>query len=309
MSKPNLAPEAIARLESVCRERGWRIFQRCEIAHGIQVKIEKGDDIVTASFYHTGKALIQGKQTELLSEIQSWWSGGDVVQHGTSTAAAVASPTTGRISVDAQRIGIDESGKGDYFGPLVAAAVYVDSVTEPQLLDLGVMDSKRLSDKRISQIVLRVRELCPHSVVAIGPKRYNELYSSMRNVNSMLAWAHARCLENLLESIDCATAIADQFGNEAFLSKAVMEKGRRIQLIQRHRAEQDTAVAAASIVARWEFVKRLDELSTKAGLSLPKGSSDPKVAQTALAIGRRGGLAELGEYAKLHFVTTKKIGL
>ena len=131
------------------------------------------------------------------------------------------------------RIGLDESGKGDYFGPLVIGAVYVDNRTEAKLLQMGVRDSKRLTDNRILDLAEEIKQLCPHSVVHIGPKRYNELYSEIKNLNELLAWGHARALENVLEDTACNLAVADQFGNESFLLNALLKKGRQITLEQR----------------------------------------------------------------------------
>ncbi|MCA1838443.1 MAG: ribonuclease HIII, partial [Actinobacteria bacterium] len=120
------------------------------------------------------------------------------------------------------RIGIDESGKGDYFGPLVIAAVYVTRETEQELVLMDARDSKRISDGRILEMAPDIRQLYPHSVVAIGPQRYNELYEKIRNLNRLLAWGHARALENLLERVDCGVAISDQFGDERYVLNALM---------------------------------------------------------------------------------------
>src|SRR5688572_33113942 len=178
-----------------------------------------------------------------------------------------------RTSDNGERIGIDESGKGDYFGPLVVAAVLVTPADEPDLRLMQVRDSKRISDGRILEMAPDIRQVCRHSVVAIGPQRYNELYLKIRNLNRLLAWGHARALENILEHSECPLAISDQFGDERFIVNALLEKGKRIQLIQRPKAEEDLAVAAASILARAEFLMRLKRLSEEIGLSLPKGAS------------------------------------
>jgi ribonuclease HIII len=198
-------------------------------------------------------------------------------------------PSPNKHSPIHTRIGIDESGKGDYFGPLVIAAVYVDVQTEAELKALGVRDSKRLKDEQMRSMAEAIKHLCQHAVVAISPKRYNELYSTIRHLNRMLAWGHARALENLLEQVDCPVAIADQFGDASFLRNALLQKGRHIQLQQRPRAEDDLAVAAASILARVEFVQRLESLGHQIGHSLPKGASSPAIGTTGRAIVAQGG--------------------
>ncbi len=156
-----------------------------------------------------------------------------------------------------ERIGIDESGKGDYFGPLVIAAVFVDATTQGELRLMQVRDSKKISDGRILEMAPDIKTICPHSVIAIGPQKYNELYEKIRNLNRLLAWGHAKALETLLERVTCERAISDQFGNERLILNVLQEKGRKIVLEQRTKAESDLAVAAASILARAEFLLRL----------------------------------------------------
>lgn len=204
------------------------------------------------------------------------------------------------------RIGIDESGKGDYFGPLVIAAVFVTPLTEPDLRLMQVRDSKRISDGRILELAPDIRQVCKHSIVAIGPERYNELYGKIRNLNRLLAWGHARALENLLEQVDCNLAIADQFGDERFITNALLEKGKHVQLVQMPRAEVDLAVAAASILARAEFLIRLKRLSDEVGTSLPKGASQA-VELAARMVLKKHGRERLGTVAKMHFKTTQAV--
>lgn len=206
-----------------------------------------------------------------------------------------------------ERIGIDESGKGDYFGPLVIAAVYVDATTHGELKLMEVRDSKKLSDGRILEMAPDIKTICPHSVIAIGPKKYNELYTKINNLNRLLAWGHAKALENLLErGVTCERAISDQFGDERFILNALQEKGRTIVLEQRTKAESDLAVAAASILARAEFLFRLKRLSAEVGTTLPKGAS-PAVELAAKMIIKKHGRERLDSVAKLHFKTTQSI--
>ena len=203
-------------------------------------------------------------------------------------------------------IGIDESGKGDYFGPLVVAGVYLESHQVPDLLLLGIKDSKQLSDKRVQTLAQALSSKAISSIVVIGPKRYNELYEKVKNLNKMLAWAHARVLENLLQLVDCPRALSDQFGDERFILNALMEKGKKIKLEQRPKAESDPAVAAASILARAEFLRRLQRLSQEAGITLPKGASN-LVEETARILVKRKGQQVLQSVAKWHFRTTQAV--
>jgi len=202
--------------------------------------------------------------------------------------------------------GIDESGKGDYFGPLVVAGVYVEPHQVPDLQVMGIKDSKQLSDQRALALA---RELSSHvtsSLVVIGPKRYNELYEKMKNLNKILAWAHARVLENILQQVDCSRALSDQFGDERFILNALLEKGKKIELEQRPKAESDPAVAAASILARAEFLRRLQRLSQEVGTTLPKGASK-LVEDAARSLVKRNGQQVLQNVAKWHFRTTQAV--
>ncbi len=219
----------------------------------------------------------------------------------------VTAPPSAPANLSGQaRIGIDESGKGDYFGPLVIAAAYVDAKNEPELRLLHVRDSKKISDGRILEMARDIKVICRHSLIAIGPPKYNELYAKIKNLNRLLAWGHARALENLLEQAPCEVAIADQFGDERFVLNSLMEKGRKIRLVQQPRAEADLAVAAASILARAEFLIRLKRLSDEIGTTLPKGAS-PAVELAGRMVVKKRGEAGLGTVAKLHFKTTKSV--
>jgi len=138
-------------------------------------------------------------------------------------------------------IGSDESGKGDYFGPLVCAAVCVDETTAGELCAAGVRDSKTCSDREIRELAETIKQLCAgkFEIIEISPEKYNKLYEQMRtegkNLNTLLAWGHAKAIEELLQKVDCGTAIADQFADKRFILGKLQQKGRTIRLIQMHR--------------------------------------------------------------------------
>ena len=203
-------------------------------------------------------------------------------------------------------IGSDEAGKGDYFGPLVTAGVLVDNAITKSLEELGVKDSKRLSDNSVKELAAKIKKICPYSLVAIGPAKYNELYHKIGNLNRLLAWEHSRAIENILNKEECDYALADQFGDSKFIIDALMEKGKRIKVKQEIRAESDIGVAAASILARAEFVHRLAILSAKYGMDFPKGASQA-VIETGRNFVKRYGKERLNEVAKIHFKTTKTV--
>lgn len=203
-------------------------------------------------------------------------------------------------------IGTDESGKGDYFGPLVIAGFFLPDGQAEVLRELGVKDSKRTSDNRCREIAEVLKAGYKHAVIAIGPEKYNGLYDKLRNLNRLLAWGHSRAIENILEVVDCVQAVTDQFGDKAWVLNALMKKGRTIELVQNPRAEEDMAVAAASILARAEFLKRLSFLSKDFGLELPKGASS-LVEDAAVKLVERDGPEALSKVAKIHFKTTGRV--
>mgnify|MGYP002623912405 CR=1 FL=1 len=207
--------------------------------------------------------------------------------------------------------GIDESGKGDFFGPLVIAGVYTNRDITRQLMEAGIADSKKIgSDKRIRSLaeVIRKTPGVKMNVAVISPRRYNDLYAKIGNLNRLLAWGHARVIENLLElQPDCPRALSDQFGNPALIERSLMEKGSTIRLDQRTKAESDVAVAAASILAREKFIDWLDRLGKTHGFkTFPRGVG-PQVKSVAEELVAKHSPDILREVAKLHFKTATEL--
>ncbi len=231
-----------------------------------------------------------------------------------STKSVSTGKSSGLIDIQGCYIGTDESGKGDYFGPLVIAGVMVNDETIPQLTQLGVMDSKKLTDATIGKMYRGLVEIVGESAVAvveIGPAKYNELYERLKNggknLNHLLAWGHAMAIEKLLEQFpDCTQAIADKFGDERYILSQLKEKGKGIKLHQTPRAEANVGVAAASIVARYRFTQRMKKLSEQFGVQLALGAN-PIVKQRARALISQHGRDALSQVAKLHFKTTQEL--
>src|SRR6266566_5542265 len=304
----------IGALREFVQINGWIIADEKEIQSGYRLIITDGITRTPIALFHSGKILIQGKPGELQTKLKIWRDERKV----SSTQPTAPAPTQSSLVETSSstpttsftgkpRIGLDESGKGDYFGPLVIGAVFVDEQTEDRLIALGVRDSKLLTDNRMLVMAEEIKSLCPHFVVTIEPKRYNELYDKIQNLNRLLAWGHARSLENVLKTVTCTLAVAEQFGDESFILNALMEKGRQIKLEQRPRAEADVAVAAASILARAEFVQRMELLAIRLGKALPKGATDPSIVAIGKEIVAKGGKEALAEVAKRHFRTTEKV--
>ena len=218
--------------------------------------------------------------------------------------------------------GSDESGKGDYFGPLVTACCYVDEKLAAALREAGVKDCKQMSDKSVLAVGAKVRKLLGpqrYSVVKIGPATYNRLYAKIKNINRLLAWSHGTCIEALLEKqTACPKVVVDQFApTETVIKRALKERGRKITVDQHHKAESDIAVAAASVVARELFLRDLIKALPEYGLesataenpvgAIPKGSSDPRIRELAEACVKRNGPVWIMNHCKAHFQTTDKV--
>jgi ribonuclease HIII len=206
--------------------------------------------------------------------------------------------------------GVDESGKGDFFGPLVISGVYVDRGIARKCVDSGIVDSKRIgSDARIRALAYTIRKDSQGLVetVLIGPAKYNELYEKFANLNRLLGWGHARVIENLLaRKPDCGRSLSDQFADARVIETALLKHGRDIVIEQRPRAESDIAVAAASIIARESFINWLERKGKELGVRLGRGVS-AEVKETAKKLVETNGSATLREVAKVHFRTAHEI--
>jgi ribonuclease HIII len=260
-------------------------------------------DKLNVVFYESGKLVVQGKATQEFIEF--------VLEPEVLKQAKLGYETILNPDLLLPRLGIDESGKGDFFGPLCIAGVYVNEKIISAWKDLGVRDSKIISsDKKISELAEKIRATpgCVTDSVVIGNEAYNRLYAKMKSVNTILAWGHARVIENLLGkkyqmNPPPVRAISDQFAaSKSVIEKALMASGREIELVQRHKAEEDLAVAAASILARDEFVKGLAKLEKQFEMKLPKGASSA-VDEAAKNFVSERGPGELAKISKLHFRT------
>ncbi len=261
----------------------------------------KGEDC-SINLYTSGKLLIQGKGAQEFVEF--------VLEPLVTLSVSVGYEDMLNPELASAHMGVDESGKGDFFGPMVIAAAYIDETLIDPMRELDVKDSKNItSDKKAMFMGGELRKLLGRrfAVVTIGPAAYNRLYSKMRSVNRILAWGHARAIENMLESVpSCPKAISDQFGNKETVERALMQKGRGIELIQRHKAESDPAVAAASIIAREAFLRALQKMGKQYDIEFKKGAS-AAVCDAAASLVRAKSPEVLLQTAKCHFKTTDKV--
>ena len=288
-----LSESEIGKLHRLLECRNWEL---CEAPYMV-FKAKKEKTSVCA--YSSGKVVIQGKDAHDFVEF--------LLEPEILKEKIFANAGAGEREREpfAPHAGMDESGKGDFFGPLVIAAVYVpDEHAAAELLRIGVKDSKLIkNDRTILEIARQIRRLLGEQMgmVTIGPEAYNRIYGNFGSLNRLLAWGHARALENLLEKVpDCTAALADQFGSKHLIINALNEKGRKIRLDQRTKAESDIAVAAASIMARAQFVQTLKSLGEGQGVILPKGAGRA-ADEAASDLYEKGGTALLNRMAKMHF--------
>lgn len=251
---------------------------------------------LTVTLYHSGKLVVQGKESPDFIE---FYLEPELLQELTFTNAHSAHD-------EKPRIGVDEAGKGDFFGPLCIAGVYGGKEEIEKLLKIGVTDSKKLLDSAIKKMARQIKQEVPHHIVRINPIKYNEIYPKFGNLNLMLAWGHATVIAALSEETGCTSALIDQFSAQPHVLNALKKKGLRIDLEQRTKAESDPIVAAASILARDAFVSGIDKISEDCHILLPKGASD-KVLQCGKNIYRSRGIEIFDTIAKKHFKTMTQI--
>ncbi|PIS02823.1 MAG: ribonuclease HIII [Chlamydiae bacterium CG10_big_fil_rev_8_21_14_0_10_42_34] len=203
-------------------------------------------------------------------------------------------------------IGMDEAGKGDFFGPLCIAAVYADGEGIKKMLEIGVKDSKRISDEGILKIAKKIKDLFPFTVIRLFPLKYNELHAKFKNLNRLLAWAHASALGDLSAKTGCKEALLDQFAEKHVVENALKQKKIELNLQQKVRGEEDLVVAAASILARAAFLEGMNSLSEEYDMTLPKGASSQVIVAGQKFIAKFGR-ESLGKVAKTHFKTANEL--
>lgn len=248
------------------------------------------------TFYKSGKLLVTGKKG---LEFVEFYLEPEILK---TTELTAPQPT----SFDTPKIGSDEAGKGDFFGPLCIASAYANDDAIKKLYELGIKDSKKITDDKILILDKEVRKCCPVEVIVLNPEKYNELYKKIGNLNHLLAWAHCTAITNLAEKTGCKEVLVDQFASPALLESYVAKKPITFNLQQRTKAEEDVVVAAASIVARASFVKGIEALEKRFNAPLPKGASKA-VVQAGRQFVQTQGSQHLSHVAKTHFKTTQEV--
>lgn len=284
-------------LKQHIKAKGWLWKKGKAIPYGEQIIILAGSDQVILDFYpKRSRMVVGGAASPLKAAVQAWVSG--------DAAADANSPQM----IPAPHIGLDEAGKGDWFGPLVVAAVFVDTHTLTTLQKAGVRDSKELAASTIQRLAQQIERIVPaiqRCCLSIDPEQYNTLYAQHNNINLLLADIYAQAATQVWQTTQTRSIVCDQFAQRVDRLDHAFSRYGLPRPIQQHHAEAiSVGVAAASILASAAFTNALDQLGQDAGLgaALPKGASDIRALDSAARrIIRTQGIDALDRYAKLNF--------
>ena len=291
-----LTPEQMEKLEGILKMRDWFDF---EVQHS---QFAFKWDSVNVVGYKSGKVVVQGKKTEEFVQ--------DILEAEVTYEPKMGYEEFNHPEWFEPHAGLDESGKGDFFGPLIATTVIADEAAVRHWMDEGIKDSKSVSsDRAIKVLAAKIRntEGVVIKTVFAGMVKYNELYQKFdANLNKLLAWFHGRALMDALAEKQVPWGLLDQFSKAPLVQNQIKGKVGNFDLQMRTKAEEDPVVAAASIIARAEYVRQIDKLSDQAGVQLPKGAS-AAVKEVARQIVSEQGPAALRNYAKMHFKTASEV--
>lgn len=284
------------RLRSILSGRGWESFDVAYARYAFRGR----DCNVTA--YESGKLVVAGKGTEEFVTM--------TLEPEVTRAPALGYDEVLHPERFEPHAGLDESGKGDLFGPVVAATVIADRPAIDGWIKAGVKDSKRIAESQIIKLDKLIRRT-PGTAVATclcGMRKYNLLMLRPHaNLNRLLAWQHATALAKALSGKKVPWGLLDQFSKQPLAQRELSKMGiRDFDLRMRTKAEEDPVVAAASVVARAEYVRQMHSLSRRFGGPLQKGAG-PVAKEQASQIIARFGAGALGDFAKLHFRTAYEV--
>lgn len=274
------------------------------------LQADDGDTVVT--MYQSGKVVFQGKDADLAAD---FWIETEKINYG---KAVVTSSDDKKEKKELERkiplrinsIGSDEVGTGDYFGPIVVTASYVTKDDVDFLLELGVKDSKKMSDAEIKRVVPQIIKRIPYHTFVLTNKQYNELYNSDMNMNKMKAILHNKvlCAFSDKEKYHYDYIVVDQFENpRSYYNHLTDAKYKVYNITFLTKAEdQCLSVACASLISRYIFLQEMDKISKNVGIDIPKGASD-LVDTVGKEIVKKFGNDKLKEIAKMNFKNTEKI--
>jgi ribonuclease HIII len=299
----NPPTEVPPELRSLLDREGVQIAGSRAIDHGTQYDLARDEETAKLNVYRTGKISTGGRASGLRELLEGWRTS----QTGVGGTRASTARAGGRPFLDGTpRLGIDEAGKGDYFGPLVVAGVRIPQAeTARKLQEIGVRDSKEIRAPGISRISGRILEAVGRNnvqVISLPPPEYELSRAAAGNVNRLLGELAATIMGKLVDEVE--VVVVDEFARSArsYLEPFVPD-GVRLEV--RPRAEDDAAVAAASIVARVRQLEEIERLSERVGFALPLGATH--VVEAGRRVVGDLGVDGLAEVAKIHFATTRRV--
>ena len=274
------------------------------------LQADDGDTVVT--LYESGKAVFQGRDADLAAD---FWIETEKINSGSAKVTSSdekkeKKETERKIPLRINSIGSDEVGTGDYFGPIVVTAAYVEKENIDFLLELGVKDSKRMTDNDIKRVVPEVIKKIPYNTYILNNTQYNKLYDSDMNMNKMKAILHNKVLSHFADKnkYHYDYAVVDQFENPRSYYNHLKDASFKVYGITflTKAEDQCLSVACASIISRYIFLREMDMISKDIGIELPKGAGDG-VDAFWIEIVKKFGKDKLNEIAKLNFKNTERI--
>ncbi len=267
-----------------------------------------GDSVVT--LYESGKVVFQGKDADLAAD---YWIETEKINSGkaivTSSDDKQKKQEKAKIPLRINSVGSDEVGTGDYFGPIVVTATYVEKANIDFLLELGVKDSKKMTDDKIKEIVPQIIKKIPYHTFILTNKQYNQTYNSDMNMNKMKAILHNKVLSEFTkEKYNYDYIVVDQFENPKSYYNHLKDTPYKVYGITflTKAEDQCLSVACASIISRYIFLKEMNKISNEIGMELPKGAGD-SIDSFGSKIVNKYGKDKLKEIAKLNFKNTERI--
>ena len=296
-----IALKEIEKISIILQKEGFRVSAPVKKIYNYEIKVDNEKEQVKILVYFGKKGIKKipqgNEESGLFKVVKKIISGSDLFEENSNAEIDFS-----------EYIGTDESGKGDYFGPLVVAAVYVDETSQIQLEKLDVKDSKLLSDIQIKNLEIKIKKVINNNfdIVIINPEKYNQLYESFCNLNKLLGWAHSKAIENLTQRTKCINVISDKFGNEQIIKNELIKKKIELNLYQTPKAERYIGVAAASILARAKVIDWFSLCSAATGLKIPKGGGEP-VNIAAKQVLNKFNDKYLLKMIKFHFKNSRNI--
>ena len=269
---------------------------------------DTGDTIVT--LYESGKAMFQGVSADI--EAGMWESirkDKDNIDYFMDTKdTKIKKYIEVEIPSDIASVGSDEVGTGDYYGPIVVTASFVSKDNIPFLTELGVRDSKKLSDEQILKIVPKIIKKIPYKTIMLSNKEYNDNYGKDMNMNKIKAVLHNKVLTEMVKDNDYDYIVVDQFEPEKSYYNHLSDVPNPLKGITFITKAEDKclSVAVSSLISRYIFIKEMDKLGDKYGIFLPKGANY-YVEDVGIKLVNKYGEKILHDIAKLNFSNTDRI--